>query len=383
MAGTVWKRGGVWQITYDKPRDANGKRQQRQLSCPGMTKKQAQQKLADINSALLRGTYIDASTMTLTEYLNSWLDYHQKSRIIADTTLRGYEAIVRRYLIPHLGQLRLDHIRPLHIQQFYTFMLDTGGKAKNGLSAKTVRNTHGCLHGAFTHAIRMQMLSSNPADAIQPPRYVRPKIRTATREQMADLMIAIEHSKWRIPILITMVTGMRRGEVCGLRWDDFDQNRGLLMVRRAIVQVPGQIITKEPKTRKSRAVSLPRSIAKELFAWRKEQLAMGNAPNGWICTHPDGRLITPESVGKGFMRLTRKIGVSVTLHGLRHTQATELIMSGIPVKVVAERLGHANVSITQDIYTHVMPHMQDAAAEVVEQLIYKTGPKITLIDGDC
>jgi integrase len=229
----------------------------------------------------------------------------------------------------------------------------------------------------------MQMLSTNPADAVKPPRYVRPHIKTATRSQLAQLMVAIDQSPWRIPILIAMTTAMRRGEICGLKWEDFSADRASLAVQRAIVQVPGEVITKEPKTGRSRVISIPRSIVAELSDWHKQQLATGAAQDGWICTHTDGRLITPESVGKGFMRLTRSVGISVTLHGLRHTQATELIMAGVPVKVVSERLGHANVGITQDDYTHVMPHMQDVVVDIIDQMIRNQPPKIKVVDGEC
>lgn len=169
---------------------------------------------------------------------------------------------------------------------------------------------------------------------------------------------------------------MRRGEVLGLTWDDFDAERRTLTVRRALSQVgPTQVIVKEPKTGRSRSVVIHDSMVEELTKHRQWQLGLKEAlgceysDKGRICANPDGGMMTPSLLSKQFKRICRANRIDLTFHGLRHTQATTLITSGVPVRVVSERLGHSNTSITQDIYTHVLPHMQEKAAEVIGQLM--------------
>jgi len=188
------------------------------------------------------------------------------------------------------------------------------------------------------------------------------------------------NTKYRIPILIVLATGMRRGEVLGLRWEDFNSQKRVLAVRRSLSQTRTGVSVKEPKSGRARAVMVPRFLVDELLRHREEQrrhkaiLRDDYTPDdGWVCADETGRPFAPKWLGNQFRRLARSANVDVTLHGLRHTQATVLIMSGVPVKVVSERLGHSTVNITQDIYAHVLPHMQEQAVEVLDGL-FDTNP---------
>jgi integrase len=250
-----------------------------------------------------------------------------------------------------------------------------------GLAPKTVRNIHGVIHASLSQAVRWQMIAVNAAAAVDPPKVSRREVTTASEGQIRNLIDVVNLSPYRMPVLVVVCTGMRRGEALGLKWEDFDEERRTLCVRRSISQVVGRVFPKEPKSGRSRVVVMPETLVRELVQHRQQQalnktlLGEDYKDDGWICASGDGSLITPNALGKGFMRLARAAQVKTTLHGLRHAQATQLIMAGVPAKVVSERLGHANTGITQDLYTHVLPHSQQQAADVMERLIAK--PKET------
>lgn len=370
----VIKRGETYYIRYDEPRGADGRRKQKMLACKGMNKRQAEQRLRDILTNLHNGAYIAPSSMTFSEYLHKWLDFEKEK--IAPQTHERYVEMAEKHIIPALGALKLDKIKPLAIQEYCSKALKSGRvDGKGGLAPKTVRNLHGMIHASLAQAVKWQLLSANPADAAEPPRAPRKEIRTANAEDIAKLWAAAANTKYRIPILIALATGMRRGEVVGVKWDDFDAGRKILMVRRSLTQTRRGVEEKETKTGRARVVMIPDSLITELQAHRKEQelrksiLGDEYVDEGWICADLHGERLSPKWLGNQFTRMAQSVGVGLTLHGLRHTQATTLIMAGVPVKVVSERLGHSTVTITQDIYAHVMPHMQQQAADVMEEVL--------------
>lgn len=369
-----YKRGNVWYIKYDEPRGPDGKRRQRTLACKGMNQKQAKQKLRDILTSIHKDAYVDPASMPFSDYLHKWLDFARDK--LAPQTHERYVEMAQRHVIPALGGLRLDKIKPMHIQDYCSKALKSGRlDGTGGLAPKTVKNTLGMIHAALAQAVKWQLLSKNPADAVDPPRVRRKEIRTASNADIAKLFDVIEGSKYKMPIFIILATGVRRGEAVGLKWDDFDPERRTLTVRRSLSQVKDGVIEKETKTDRARVVMIPEMLVSELKAHRQEQekrkWIFGNEykDEGWICAGLHGERMAPKWLGNQFTRLARSVGVDITLHGLRHTQATALIMAGVPVKVVSERLGHSTVAITQDIYAHVMPHMQQRAAEVIEGIL--------------
>jgi len=369
-----YKRGNVWYIKYDEPRGPDGKRRQRTLACKGMNQKQAKQKLRDILTSIHQDAYVDPASMQFSDYLRKWLDSAKDK--LAPQTHERYVEMAERHVIPALGGLRLDRIKPMHIQDYCSKALKTGRlDGKGGLAPKTVKNTLGMIHAALTQAVKWQLLSQNPADSVDPPRVRRKEIRTATNADIAKLFDVIEGSKYKMPIFIILATGVRRGEAVGLKWDDFDSERRTLTVRRSLSQVKDGVVEKETKTDRARVVMIPEMLVSDLKAHRQEQerrkqiLGEQYKDEGWICAGLHGERMAPKWLGNQFTRLARSVGVNITLHGLRHTQATALIMAGVPVKVVSERLGHSTVAITQDIYAHVMPHMQQRAAEVMEGIL--------------
>jgi integrase len=367
--GSVVERNGRWYIKYELPPGADGRRRQKTRACPAdvVKEKQAKRYLAQVEAEVARGTYIEGTNISLEAYLGQWLDNHGSQ--LEASTRKKYRQTINYTINPMIGHLRLCAVKPLHIQQMYTMLLD------EGLAPKTIRNIHGILHAALLQAVKWQLLPTNPTDVVEPPKAVKPDIQTARRGDIPKLVHSINGSIWRMPILLILATGMRRGEVCGLRWDDYDPENSILVVRRAVSQMDGTFI-KSTKTDKARVIALPRSLVGILAEHRAQQIQ-----TDWICANKDGSHMRPNSLGRAFKRMADALGINVTLHGLRHTQATELLMSGVPVKVVSERLGHSTSKITLDIYAHVLPHMQQQSAELVDVMLGLKEPEITVLDG--
>jgi integrase len=211
---------------------------------------------------------------------------------------------------------------------------------------------------------------------VDPPRSVWPEIKAASQEGIVKLLQAVDKSRYRMPILIALATGTSRREVLALKWEDLDRTAKTLSFRPALSQLTAaNVIVEEAKTGKSRTVAIHGAMVQGLVkhpehqAWLKANLASEYHDEGWVCAKTDGIRMTPSLVSKEFKRLAGLVGVDVAFHGLRRTQAAGLIMSGVPVKVVSERLGHSNTTITQDVYSHVLPHMQEHAANIIGKIM--------------
>lgn len=357
MAGSIVKRGEVYYIRYEAPKGIDGKRRQKMIACRGMNKRQAEQKLRDILTQIHAGAYANSGDMTLTAYFKKWMDEHESARI-SPVTAGNYQQYLDAHILPHLGHIKLSALRPLHLTEFYKSLLDSGK------SAKSVKNYHGVIRTALKQAVRWQLISYNPADNVDPPTVTKKEARSGRPEQLAVLLDAITDSPYRVPILLALATGMRRGEVLALKWEDYDPARRVLIVRRALSRMRGGgYVIGPPKSKKTRVVKLPWTLVLELNELpRREGI-------DWIHCREDGYPITPSALTNAFSRLAQSLKIDISFHGLRHSQATALLASGVPAKIVSERLGHSTIVITNDIYGHVLPDDQDEAVEVIESIL--------------
>ncbi len=357
-----FKIGDVWYIRYDLPRGADGKRKQKKKACPGMNEKRAKQALRDMLTAIHKNEYTIDDNQTVGDYMLSWLGQWKSQ--VAVTTLETYGYAVHKQIIPCLGNILLNNLKPISIQQMYDKLLD------QGLSPKTIKNVHGVLHKALEQAVKMQFITKNSAAAVSPPRYIRKEANTLHKPNLGEFIEAVDKSSFRVPILIALATGMRRGEVLGLRWDDVDFDRNIIIVRRSIAQITGQVLEKETKNGKPRGIRFPKCLNPVLVKHMQIQMGKGiYSPEGWICAREDGRVQTPKTFGCVFYKLKTKYNFDFTLHGLRHTQASMLADAHIPTKVISERLGHADTNITDNLYIHPYPHSQSEAAEIINTLL--------------
>lgn len=379
MGSILWREDkGAWYIRYELPPGLDGKRRQRMESCgKGASEEDARLRLRDREQQRDQGIIVDCSNDSVSQYMAKWMQLGKLDR--SPSTHERYDQLLRLYILPVLGRQKLTKLRPMQIQSLLNTLRESGrrdGKT-GGLAPKTVKHIHDLLRAALNQAVRWQILAINPATLVQPPKVPKPSIHVASPNDIARLLAAINDSYYRIPILIAMATGMRRGEVCALRFEDFDDQTRTLIVRRSFVQTKSGVTEKSTKTDRPRVILLPADLAEELAALRESRQA---SPEDWISLNATGGKLAPKSLDKAYRRIRRAVGVDVTLHGLRHTQATELILAGVPVKTVADRLGHSTVTVTQDIYAHVMPQHQQPAVDVVEKML-EVKPLIRVVEG--
>jgi integrase len=236
-----------------------------------------------------------------------------------------------------------------------------------------VQHVHRTLSQALSHAVRLGVLFRNPAQQVKPPRPDRREIKILGKDEIGTLLEATKGTLLYLPVLVAITTGLRRGELLGLRWSDLDLKDGILTVNQSIERIKGENAFRAPKTKTSRrSITLPAVTVQALQEHRLAQteerlrLGLGRDPRGLVLTRADGQPLNPDAVSKAFERLIISIDVTrIRLHGLRHTHISHLLMDGVHVKVVSERAGHANINITLSTYAAYIPSMQaDAALRV-------------------
>jgi len=379
MPGSIVKRGkNSWSVIVDLGRDpVTGKRRRAWQSVKG-SKREAERLLTQLLHQRDQGIDVLPGKLTLGEYLERWLrDYAEPNT--AAKTYRNYQDVVRRHLIPALGSLPLTKLRPQHIQAHYSQALQGGRlNGKGGLSGRSVLRHHQVLHTALRHAVRWQLIASNPADAVEAPRGERHEIHTVGPEEVRALLAAADKTPLGTLIELAVMTGLRQGEMLGLRWEDVDLDAGTLHVRQVCQWLPGQgFAFKAPKTAGSRrAVALAPETVRRLRQHRarqaEEKLALGAAyaDHGLVFATPLGTPLDPANLRRAWTRIVRDADVGhLRFHDLRHSHASLLLQNGVHPKIVSERLGHSGVGITLDIYSHVLPNLQAEAAAGLERLL--------------
>jgi integrase len=376
MTGHVRKRGKrSWAIIVELDHGPDGKRCQKWHSVKG-TKKEAESRLTEILHSIETGVYVAPAKLTVEAYLEKWLETTKAT--IAGKTFERYREIAKRHLVPALGRLMLPRLTPLHIQAYYSHELSAGrlGPKIGGLSAQTVLHHHRVLREALQQAVRWQLLARNPADAVEPPKPQRREMNAINATQMAWLLSVVTGTRFHVPILLALTTGMRRGEFLGLRWSDINLNTGTAAVRRSVEQTNEGIRFKSPKGKRGRLISLPDITVEALGEYKQAQraklteLGISQGDDELVCALEDGSLWAPDTFTAQFARLAKRAGLKgIRLHDMRHSHATHLLQQGVHPKIVSERLGHSTVAITLDTYSHVLPGMQEDAAMKVDSTL--------------
>jgi integrase len=363
------KRGTSWYAVIDLPTDpTTGKRRQKRVSAP--TRRECEALVAKLLQSAEATTSADAEKILVGEYLSRWLDAAAAS--LKPSTYRRYSDTIRLHVVPLIGEIRLAKLSPLNVQRLYADRLATG------LSPTTVSNLHAMLHRAFDQAVRWGLASRNVTDMLDAPRRATPETRTWNAEQVAAVLVEAEKTDlaalWRLALL----TGMRRGEILGLKWEDVDLDRGGVSVRRTLSRGKGgtwELGT--PKTAAGRrSIALPPSVVAALKRHRIHQLErrveLGPLWKdlGFVFTNTTGGPLAVNVLDGRFRSLIKAAGVPrIRFHDLRHTCATLMLANGEHPKVVAERLGHSDVGITLNRYSHVSPDMQRAAADRLDAAV--------------
>ena len=369
--GSIHRRGDVW-IAYWRTETSEGRKQHTKSF---RTKKEAQQFLTDTMAAIRGGVFSEPSKVTLGEFLlERWLP--TKKMAVRVSTYASYRGLVERHVIPALGHVQIQQLTADRLDRFYADLV------AHGLSTKTIRNIHVLLHRALTDAVRKSLVPRNVADASDPPklnRADREEMKTWTPEQLREFFAGITTHRLAAAYILAATTGMRRGEVLGVRWRDIDFKARRLHVQQTVLTVEYQIIIGRPKTlRGERKIALDDQTIQVLQSHRaaqrreKQLLGDGYQDHGLVFAREDGTPVHPDYFSQTFDRTVKRLGLpKIRLHDLRHTHATLGLAAGVHVKVISDRLGHATTSFTQDVYMHAIPAVEEDAADQIAHLVFK------------
>ena len=372
MRGHIRKRAkDSWTLVLNLGRDpGTGKRQQQWVSVKG-TKKDAERKLAELIHQADNGGLVRPAKETLGSFLSRWLKEYAKASL-SPRSLERYEGVVRVKIIPSLGSIPLTQLKPEHLQKYYTAMLNAG------LSSGTIRYHHAVLHVALKTAVKWNLVSRNVADAVDPPRVRRVEMRTWDEESINRFLLAAKSTPYYALFYTAIFTGMRRSEILALRWQDVDFILGQVYVHRSIHRLKdGSYVFTEPKSAKGRrTIALPPSAILVLRNhYEKEQatqamMRIALTDDALLFSNPDGKPLRPDTVSLAWRNLATRCGLPrIRLHDARHSHASLMLKQGVHPKIVQERLGHASIQITLDVYSHVSPGLQQMAAAQFDEIL--------------
>jgi integrase len=327
--------------------------------------------LEAVAAQLDTGSYVDPTRglMRVNEFAGRYL----AARVdLEQSTLVSYESHLRVHVVARIGNRKLTQITPDLLSAMYQRMLT------DGVSVATVKAVHRVVHGMFAHAVLWKYLPENPAASAITPKQEQREYETWTPDQLARFLELARDHRWGIGYLLSVATGMRRAEVCGLRWDNVDLDAGRLDVRTTRLEIGSQIVDKpSPKSKHGRRTialddGVVAALRAQLLEQKKNRLALGEAwtDSGFVLTNPDGAGIRPNAYSQAFKRLLRKAGLpEIRLHDIRHTWGTLAVAAGIDPKTVSLMLGHATVGFTLDVYSHGTDEKQQQAASLMGRLI--------------
>ncbi len=363
--GNIKQRAdGLWEARISLP---GGKRK----SLYGKTRREAQDKLRAALRDVDAGLDLATGRQKVGQFLDQWLDASVRPSVKVKT-YEGYESIVRVRVKPRIGHVLLARVTPLDLQGLYTAL------AGSGLSNRSIHHTHRALHQAFNQAVRWGLTARNPCDGVTPPRPKRSEMRVLTKDQAAALLDATRTDPAHALYVLAITTGMRQGELLGLRWEDADLDAGKLAVRRALQRQRGKgLVFTEPKSTRSRRVILLSDRAVSALRTHRDRQTFERRVAGsmWqdgglvFCTGT-GAPLDPSWQTKVFKAALKQAGLpDIRFHDCRHTAATLLLAAGVHPKVVSEMLGHATITLTLDTYSHLVPVMHQEAAKAMDAVL--------------
>ena len=395
MAGSIEKRGkNSYRLTVSEGFDLNGKPMIHRKTVHG-TKKDAEVELAKFVTEVQNGLVIDGKSLKFSEFTEIWKrDYGSKE--LAPSTYKRYCRMLETRLLPYFGHFYINKIKPTDIMKFYDLLeKDTqlvrkkgnnGSKTKKPLSGKTILEHHRLLRAMLHKAVYWQLIVTNPAERVQPPKARKPKRRSYDDEQTKILLenlelLPNEDTKYKVAIILTVFTGVRLGELMGLEWQDVDFKNGIISINRSSQYLADMgVFTKVPKTESSiREIAIPEfiiSLLEEYNLWYEEQKSIYGelwTNSDRLFVQADGKPMHPSTISKWFVKYVGQIGLPViNFHGLRHTNASLLVAQNIDIAVISARLGHAQISTTLDFYVHPLLSHNRKAGYALENLLLPT-----------
>jgi integrase len=375
MRGNITRRGRhSWRIKFDVERDPpTGKRNIQYVTFRG-TRREAQVKLAELITAVGRGAYVEPSKMTVADLVRGRVDQWEAAGDISARTAQRYRQLVEHQIVPHLGAMALQKLRPLDIERWHTTLRNSRRvRGKGGVAARTIGHAHRVLSKALKDATKNELVGRNVAKLEPPPKVTDGEIVIA--RDVPALMEKLQGSALHAPALLGVLCGLRLGEVLALRWNRVDLDAKVIQVREALEQTKAHGIRfKSPKSRAGhRDITMPDDLVEALRAYRREQLEFrmqlgaGRMPHdALLFTDIDGEPRSLYAVSAAWGSFAESIGMpELTFHGLRHTHASQLIHEGVDIVTISKRLGHAKPDITLRIYAHLFQKDDGKAAAAI------------------
>ncbi len=378
MRGHIRRGSGAstWYLRVELPRGSYGKRRQRRETIRG-TKGEAQRRLRELLREVEAGGYASNDRLTVATLAQRWLAAKQH-RVVAKT-YAFYASHVRLYIAPALGSLRLEALRPAHIEAAIGEWArgERNDREHGALSGRTVAHVFNTLRTILRWGVKMGFLVRNVVEAVDPPRFERKEMHVLDPAGVTRLLRAADGTELRAIVAVAIGTGLRRGELLALRWSDVSGDMRRLTVHRSLESVKGVTRTKPPKTaRSARTIALPPFVADILRAQRRQQEAQGRDidlkvdDGGWVFTRADGSSWEPGAFSLAFARFVKRAKLPhVRFHDLRHSFGTLALASGVDLQTVSRALGHESTAITSRIYLHAIEALQEDAAGRIDALL--------------
>lgn len=363
------KTGSSWQLVVECDRDPiTGKRERTYSTFKG-TKKQAEAELRRLVTEVENGGIITVSTMRLDDWLKTYITDYLPD--IADSTRESYEERIRNRISPYLGKLPLNSITTDHIQRWVT-------ELNEKLSPKSVRNLFNILRPALEQAVTNQKILRNPCTGVKLKSIVRQHGDVFDKQEIDNALTVAKGTTMYLPLLLELSTGMRRGEVLALTWDDVDFKTREITISKSTYVYKGERKVKSPKTVSGiRTLTVSQNLINELLIayndYLTNQITYGSrfTNSNLVICQEDGKPYHPDSMTTKWCRFVRKNNLKhIRFHDLRHTNATTMIETGVDIKTVQARLGHSDVSTTLNVYTHKTKNMDENAAQKIDDFIY-------------
>jgi integrase len=370
MAGQIIKRSkNSFTVRIFIGRDSKtGQRQYLNETVKG-NKKKAEQVLTSLLHKRDLGELASDKKMTVQEYLEHWLETAARPKLTA-RTFDDYQYVLGRYIFPKLGNRKLAKLTPVEIQSVYSNMLLAKDRGGLGLKSRSVIYTHRIFSSALKQAVKWRILSNNPCQLVDLPKRDKTQMKAMSSDEVEKFLIEAKKDPYYVIFALMLGTGLRPGEVLALKWEDFSPATGNLNIQRALENVRGKISFKVPKTPRSRRnIKLPEHLVKLLLD-HKDSLPFQS--NLVFPSANDTPINERNLINRHFIPILKRAELSYfRLYDLRHTHATLLLKAGVHPKIVSERLGHSSITLTLDTYSHVLPGMQDEAADKLNAMLFK------------
>ncbi len=385
MAGSIEKRGDSYRLIVSAGTGPGGKRKKYTKTIKAKSDREAEKELAKFVAEVEGNSYIEPSKITLKSFCEKWLIEYANTNLEHKTKYE-YSRMLELRIIPALGHIQLSKFKPIHLVEFYSNLQEDGirldGRGQK-LSNKTILHYHRLIKVILGTAVKWQLISTNPADNVDPPKVKKKEAEYYDEDEVLKMVKALEEEelKYKVSIMITIASGLRLGELMGLKWDNIDFENNTIDIEQANQYLPGQgTFTKDPKNETSkRIISIPIPVMELLDKYRLEQiekrLKCGDkwVDTDFIFTQWNGLPMHPSTPSKWFAKFLKKHELrKITFHQLRHTSATILINAGLNIRALSSRLGHSNTSTTLNIYSHALKSADKTAADKMDEIMFNS-----------